>query len=103
MLNPDPDSVQYDGRRLDLRDPAYIRDFLPYLKFFYEHYFHVQANGVENLPLKGPALLVGNHSGGLFAADAAMTRPSLEGRSSVVVERKPVMESAKFTAAVLSP
>jgi 1-acyl-sn-glycerol-3-phosphate acyltransferase len=63
----------YDGRHLTARDPGYLRDFLPILEFGYKHYFRVQATGIENLPRQGPALLVGNHSGGLVAPDAAMT------------------------------
>jgi 1-acyl-sn-glycerol-3-phosphate acyltransferase len=63
----------YDGRHLAARDPSYLRDFLPILEFGYQHYFRVQATGADNFPRRGPALLVGNHSGGLVAPDAAMT------------------------------
>ncbi len=38
---------------------------------FYRYYFSVQARGIENVPKRGRALLVGNHSGGI-AIDAAM-------------------------------
>jgi 1-acyl-sn-glycerol-3-phosphate acyltransferase len=62
-----------DGRHLAARDPDYLRSIQPLLEFTYRHYFRVQATGVENLPLRGPALLVGNHSGGIVAPDAAMT------------------------------
>ena len=43
------------------------------LEYFYKYYFRVRAIGLDNLPARGPALLVGNHSGGAVAADAAMT------------------------------
>jgi 1-acyl-sn-glycerol-3-phosphate acyltransferase len=46
---------------------------MPALEFFYKYYFRCRAIGLENLPLRGPVLLVGNHSGGTMAADAAMT------------------------------
>lgn len=41
------------------------------LAFLYNHYFRVQAHGMEHIPKRGRAMLVGNHSGG-FAVDAAM-------------------------------
>ncbi len=41
------------------------------LKFFYKHYFSVEAHGVEHIPKRGRAMLVGNHSGGV-AIDGAM-------------------------------
>lgn len=41
------------------------------LGFFYRHYFSVRVRGVEHVPLRGRAMLVGNHSGGV-ALDALM-------------------------------
>lgn len=38
---------------------------------FYRWYFSVKAMGIENIPKRGRAILVGNHSGGI-AIDAAM-------------------------------
>jgi 1-acyl-sn-glycerol-3-phosphate acyltransferase len=63
----------YDGWRLEARDPAYLSGYARLLEYYYKHYFRVEAFGVEHLPRRGPALLVGNHSGGLIAPDAAMT------------------------------
>ena len=63
----------YDGWHLEARDPGYLRDYAPVLGYYYKHYFRVEAYGVEHLPRRGPALLIGNHSGGLVAPDAAMT------------------------------
>jgi 1-acyl-sn-glycerol-3-phosphate acyltransferase len=37
----------------------------------YKHYFRVKAHGVHNVPARGRAMLVGNHSGGI-AIDGAM-------------------------------
>jgi 1-acyl-sn-glycerol-3-phosphate acyltransferase len=73
MPNGGPADGPYDGRDLTARDPEYIRGFMPILEFGYRYYFRVQAGGLENLPRRGPALLVGNHGGGLLAPDAAMT------------------------------
>ncbi len=44
--------------------------------FFYRHYFSVESFGLENVPARGRAMLVGNHSGG-FAIDGAMIVTSL--------------------------
>jgi len=38
---------------------------------FYRWYFSVSSRGIENVPARGRAMLVGNHSGGI-AIDAAM-------------------------------
>jgi 1-acyl-sn-glycerol-3-phosphate acyltransferase len=67
------DASIYQGWRLDLRDPAALADFVPSLEWAYENYFRVEASGVENLPRRGPCLLIGNHSGGIMASDVAMT------------------------------
>jgi 1-acyl-sn-glycerol-3-phosphate acyltransferase len=40
-------------------------------EFLYRYWFRVDAEGVENVPAEGPALLVANHSGAL-PSDAAM-------------------------------
>jgi 1-acyl-sn-glycerol-3-phosphate acyltransferase len=44
---------------------------LSLLEFFYRRYFRVRAEGVESIPARGRAMLVGNHSGG-WAVDAMM-------------------------------
>ncbi len=64
---------RYDGRHVGMRDPGYIRRVLPVMEFGYRSYFRVQESGVECLPAAGPALVVGNHSGGIVAPDVAMT------------------------------
>src|SRR4051812_1921960 len=46
------------------------------LGLMYRHYFRVKAFGVENVPPRGRAMLVGNHSGGI-AIDGAMTLASM--------------------------
>jgi 1-acyl-sn-glycerol-3-phosphate acyltransferase len=39
--------------------------------FLYRNYFHVKCTGLEHIPARGRAMLVGNHSGGV-ALDGAM-------------------------------
>ena len=54
---------------LEARDPEYIRETLPALRAWSEHYFRAEVSGLEHIPDDGPALLVGNHSGGTLIAD----------------------------------
>ncbi|MHB8877442.1 MAG: lysophospholipid acyltransferase family protein [Myxococcaceae bacterium] len=42
----------------------------------YRHYFRVECHGVEHVPPRGRAMLVGNHSGGI-ALDGAMVLTSM--------------------------
>lgn len=46
------------------------------LSLLYKHYFSVKVQGIENVPRKGRAMLVGNHSGGV-AIDGAMVLASM--------------------------
>jgi 1-acyl-sn-glycerol-3-phosphate acyltransferase len=55
------------------RDPELlllIRDLYHWLG---EHYFRVRVEGVENVPARGPVLLVGNHSGGFLPSEGFFT------------------------------
>ncbi|MGA2451092.1 MAG: lysophospholipid acyltransferase family protein [Polyangiaceae bacterium] len=49
----------------------HLRTALTALGFLYRHYFTVETRGIEHVPARGRAMLVGNHSGGI-AIDAAM-------------------------------
>jgi len=46
-------------------DPTFLDRTAPLLEFLWSRYFRVRLIGVENVPDTGPALLVGNHSGGI--------------------------------------
>ncbi|MFO0593789.1 MAG: 1-acyl-sn-glycerol-3-phosphate acyltransferase [Myxococcaceae bacterium] len=50
--------------------------FFSALGFMYRRYFRVKAVGLENVPPRGRAMLVGNHSGG-YAIDGAMVLTSM--------------------------
>jgi 1-acyl-sn-glycerol-3-phosphate acyltransferase len=54
---------------LDERDPDYIRETLPGLWMLASLYFRADVRGLQNIPEKGPVLLVGNHSGGNLTPD----------------------------------
>jgi 1-acyl-sn-glycerol-3-phosphate acyltransferase len=49
----------------------HLRSALSAFAFLYRHYFTVETHGIEHVPSRGRAMLVGNHSGGI-AIDAAM-------------------------------
>ncbi len=66
MTQP-PDAPTYD---LDDRDADYIRETLPVLWLYTSIYHRAEVRNVERVPAKGPALLVGNHSGGVIPPDA---------------------------------
>jgi 1-acyl-sn-glycerol-3-phosphate acyltransferase len=53
----------------ELRDPEYIERTLPALRVMADVWFRADVRGLENIPSRGPVLLVGNHSGGTLIAD----------------------------------
>jgi 1-acyl-sn-glycerol-3-phosphate acyltransferase len=57
------------GDDLDAWDPEYIRETAPLMRMVFGTYFRGEVRGLENIPAEGPALLVGNHSGGTYIAD----------------------------------
>src|SRR5437588_5375400 len=57
------------GGDIDAWDPNYIRRVLPAWRAIMGTYFRGEVRGLENIPDEGPALLVGNHSGGTLIAD----------------------------------
>lgn len=76
------DEVEERLKRLELPFDAYDVDswgvsrwhlgvFFRFLRPFYRHYFRVRCEGLEHVPTRGRAMLVGNHSGG-YAVDGAM-------------------------------
>ncbi|HEV3233783.1 MAG TPA: lysophospholipid acyltransferase family protein [Candidatus Dormibacteraeota bacterium] len=52
------------------RDPDLIRENLPLNWLLATLYFRARVDGIENIPEKGPALIVGNHSGGNYIPDS---------------------------------
>ena len=81
------DDVRQRVRRLDLPfnrygiDPYgisqdHLEVFFSLLGWAYRRYFRVQVSGIEHVPARGRAMLVGNHAGGV-AIDGAMILTSL--------------------------
>lgn len=58
-----------DGNDIDAWDPRYIRRVLPLWRAALGTYFRAEVRGLDNIPERGPALLVGNHSGGTMIVD----------------------------------
>jgi 1-acyl-sn-glycerol-3-phosphate acyltransferase len=54
----------------------HLKFFFGFQGFLYKTYFRVRAHGLENVPARGRAMLVGNHSGGL-PIDGGMVIASL--------------------------
>lgn len=63
----------YDPYGVSRKD---LTRFFSMLAWFYKRYFKVTSFGTEHVPLRGRAMLVGNHSGG-YAIDGAMVLASL--------------------------
>ncbi|MDR9403173.1 MAG: lysophospholipid acyltransferase family protein [Halothece sp. Uz-M2-17] len=61
------------GWSLDERDPKTIRAWLSQVQWFYNHYFHAETDGWDNIPETGAALVVGSHNGGLATPDMMIT------------------------------
>jgi 1-acyl-sn-glycerol-3-phosphate acyltransferase len=59
---PGPDVTCGDPFGLD---PELRLRVLPGARFLFERYWRVEVSGIQNLPEKGPALIVSNHSGAL--------------------------------------
>jgi 1-acyl-sn-glycerol-3-phosphate acyltransferase len=57
-----------DADDIDAWDPDYIRRVLPLWRAVLGTYFRGEVRGLERIP-DGPALLVGNHSGGTLIVD----------------------------------
>src|SRR3954468_11091941 len=56
----------------DSWDPEHIARTLPLLNPLLSAYFRSEVRGIENVPATGPALLVGNHSGGTMIVDTLL-------------------------------
>jgi 1-acyl-sn-glycerol-3-phosphate acyltransferase len=81
-----PDDIRERVNRLELPwnelgidpygiDKRYVGRSMAILSFFYRHYFGVKTYGIEHIPSRGRAMLIGNHSGGV-ATDGAMVLAS---------------------------
>ncbi|MBU1239926.1 acyltransferase family protein [Myxococcota bacterium] len=58
------------GFRPERRDPAYVAFIMQSLMPLINSYFRVEVEGVEHVPHRGGALVVGNHNSGLQPVDS---------------------------------
>lgn len=71
------------GSEVVLADDIHARDpeLLLLIRDIYQwlgtHYFRLRTEGIENVPARGPVLLVGNHSGGLLPSEGFFTEIAL--------------------------
>jgi hypothetical protein len=71
----------------DARDPDFIRTLLPFLDAALS-YFDPEITGFERIFERGPMLIVGNHSGGIYMPDFwAFVRHWVRERGPVVLSR----------------
>ncbi len=60
-------------------DPVYRESMKPLIEFLYRRWWRVRLEGISNIPMRGPALLVGNHAG-VIPLDAMMVSYAVESR-----------------------
>lgn len=68
--------MAFDPDALDRRDVRTIRRLLPVFEAFNRAYLRLSRDGLEHVPA-GPALLVGNHNGGIAGPDLTCTLATL--------------------------
>ncbi len=77
----DTESGRQEG--LDARDPDFMDVIFDLSRFVGERYFRYTVEGIEHVPESGPALLVGNHNGGLQTFDSLLTMVAIRDRQGV--------------------
>jgi 1-acyl-sn-glycerol-3-phosphate acyltransferase len=68
--------ARFDGDSLGQRDPELIAQLLPTLLAYSRHYVRLRVEGLQHL-VREPALLVGNHNGGMAGPDLPATLATL--------------------------
>lgn len=58
---------------LEERDPTFLEDFLSWASWVGRTWFRSEISGASHVPSSGPALIVGNHNGGIMVWDSVLT------------------------------
>ncbi|MEZ4225176.1 MAG: lysophospholipid acyltransferase family protein [Polyangiaceae bacterium] len=87
---------KFDG--LDARDPDMVDVVLDLARVIGERYFRYRVEGVDNVPARGPALLVGSHNGGLQTFDSLLTLIAIRDRFGVERAVHPLAHDLLFQA-----
>jgi 1-acyl-sn-glycerol-3-phosphate acyltransferase len=70
-------------------DEEFAEAAYPFFELLYDHWWRVEATGVENVPSHGRAMLVSNHAGALFPFDASMI-------TGAIMKRHPLPRWPRF-------
>ena len=62
------------------RDPELVTLMLDLYRVLAKLYFRVRIDGIDNVPAKGPVLLVGNHNGGFLPSEGFYTTLAIHDR-----------------------
>ncbi|MBI5117105.1 acyltransferase family protein [Candidatus Poribacteria bacterium] len=84
------------------KDPLYVERFEPLFEWLYRNYWRVEVEGIENIPDKGRALLVANHSG-MLPFDGIMINEAVKSESRTEREVRFLAEDMFSTLPFLSP
>jgi 1-acyl-sn-glycerol-3-phosphate acyltransferase len=88
--------ASYDVDPIGL-DPAIAEIFWHLANYLYFEYFRVEVEGIENIPISGPALLASNHGGAALPYDGIMLSLSIM-NEMVVPRRARIMGTEIFNA-----
>lgn len=84
------------------RDPRATARWEPLLEVLYSRWFRCETTGLEHVPARGPALLVGNHAGTL-PFDSAMIVHAVRRDHPARRDVRPLVEDAVFHLPYLGP
>lgn len=84
-LNQEQNETEVDEFGMD---PIVIEKIKPFIDYLYYKYWRVKTTGIENIPNKGRALIVGNHSGTL-PYDGSML-------AAAIYNEHPMRQDARF-------
>ena len=70
-------------------DEEFAEAAYPFFELLYDHWWRVEAEGVENVPAHGRAMIVSNHAGSLFPFDASMI-------TGAIMKRHPLPRWPRF-------
>jgi 1-acyl-sn-glycerol-3-phosphate acyltransferase len=65
---------------VDARDPELVSLVVDLFRMLGAYYFRLRVEGIDNVPARGPVLLVGNHSGGLLPSEGFFTGLAIHDR-----------------------
>lgn len=67
----------FDAAALERRDPQLVAELLDLLEALNRRWLRLEASGLEHLRRGAPALIVGNHNGGVMGPDLSCTMATL--------------------------